>query len=165
MSCWLNMKNLIYINIIVLFAKIVVCAQTVSFVEYIGEKKFLINTGKEALIELYFRVKDNYHIQANQLNDENLIPTTLNLTGPDNFAAGKALFPPPEKFLMTGTDEQLDVFSNQFKIYVPVKINNFKTQDKHSLVLNGNLFYQACDSVKCYYPRNLDFLLNIEIID
>jgi hypothetical protein len=165
MSYWFVSKNFFFIIIIILLAEITVCAQTVSFVEYTGEKEFLIHTEKEELMELRFHIKDNYHIQSNQLNNEHLIPTVLNLTGPDNFVAGDALFPSSSKFLISGIDEPLDVFSNQLTVYIPVKITNFKTEDNHNLVINGSLYYQACDSLKCFYPRNLDFTLIIKIIE
>lgn len=123
--------------------------------------EIIAHAGKPSVIKIWIEVKKPYHIQAGKVKDEFIVPTTLEIDGGEEFIINKQIFPTPVKFKLEGTDEYLDVYDGKFEIKT-----FFKTQkqiQKGFFNLNGKINYQACDSVRCLFPRTIEFLVNIEI--
>lgn len=149
------------ISIVLLIGSYVVHAQDPSFVELSGDKEFVFKGGEQKTITLTFMIKEKYHIQGALLDNEFLIPTRLIFKSESGITIDRALFPTPHKFWMTGVAEALDVFSNKLEVRVPIHAEKLITKGKKAV--KGSLYFQACDSVKCYYPRTLEFELEIMI--
>ena len=47
-------------------------------------------------------IKKGYHIQANKVNDELLVPTTIEINEDKNITTGRQEFPPSKKFKLEG---------------------------------------------------------------
>ena len=121
----------------------------------------ITKAGKHSEIDISIEVKNGYHIQAHEVKDEFIIPTTLVIHGDEEFVINKQVFPTPVKFKLEGTDQYLDVYDGKFEIKT-----FFKTQEqvqKGFYNLNGKISYQACDSVRCLFPRNIKFSANVEV--
>ncbi|MDN3671424.1 hypothetical protein QWY93_19530 [Echinicola jeungdonensis] len=56
------------------------------------------------------------HIQADEVNDPNFIPTRITIEWPASFQIDSAQFSAPKTFKMIGEDQPLQVFSNQFTV-------------------------------------------------
>lgn len=123
--------------------------------------KVTVKTGSGARVDIPVDVKSGYHIQASNVKDEYLIPTTLELTQQDGILASEIIFPQTKQFKLEGTDEFLDVFDGRFEIKVALKTE--KGTKKGLYTLNGKLKYQACDSVRCLFPRTVEFLINVDV--
>ena len=117
--------------------------------------------GKAGMINLEVQVKEGYHIQAFEVADEFLVPTKLEFTSPDDFTLESAVFPPSKKFQLEGTDTYLDVYDEQFEILVP--FDSKKSIRNGSYRLDGKLTYQACDSVRCLFPRSVEFHIDVQV--
>jgi hypothetical protein len=138
-------------------------AQETSFVQLMtSEPEFKIVSGEEQHILLSFLIKEGYHIQANQVEDESLIPSVLSIDAPDELIIGDPVFPQAAEFRMKGAEEALHVYNDVLKIKVPVK--TVKSVEKRLFLLKGQLHYQACDAYKCYFPRDLQFTMSINIL-
>lgn len=135
-------------------------AQDISMVRFEGNNMFKVTAGTEQTIRLTFNIDDRYHIQGADLDNEYLIPTRLTFTEQDGIRVISSAFPPTKKFWMNGVDEPLEVFDHLLVVDVTVK--TAKTRGKKQYPVKGNLYYQACDSFKCYYPRSLDFIFILE---
>lgn len=136
-------------------------AQEPSFVQLDREPEFSIVAGEQQHISLTFLIKAGYHIQANRVKDENLIPTTLSMDASDTLILGNPIFPEAVEFSMKGKEEALHVYSDVLEIQVPIKTVKFV--EKGEFPIHGKLHYQACDETKCYFPRDLDFIMKIHI--
>lgn len=123
--------------------------------------KVNIQAGKEASIRTLVSVKNGYHIQAHEVADELIIPTTLEIAGDKNFVIKKQVFPPTKKFMLTGTDQYLDVYDGEFEIETSLRVSD--RVQKGSRQLLGKLKYQACDSIRCLFPRTVEFLVNVDV--
>ena len=115
--------------------------------------------GQDLLIKTVVSVKNGYHIQAHEVADELIMPTTLEIAGDKNFVVKKQIFPPTKKFQLTGTDQQLDVYDGEFEIETYVRMP--ERVQKGVVQLKGKLKYQACDSVRCLFPRTVEFLVDV----
>src|SRR6266513_724948 len=66
-----------------------------------------VHAGKSSAIVLNVEVKEGYHIQANKINDEFLIPATVEIAATKKIEQGGQLFPEAKKFKLEGTDDFL----------------------------------------------------------
>lgn len=116
-----------------------------------------LNSGTTVKTSIDFLIKKGYHIQADTVKDNNLIPSALTFEKVEGFEI-KIIFPDYKEFLLKGTEETLLVFDNDMS--VTVEISTIKSLGQGTYMLPGELKYQACDSVRCLFPRTL----NIEIM-
>ena len=123
--------------------------------------KVIAHVGQEVLIKTFVSVNNGYHIQAHEIVDEHIIPTTLEIAYDGNFVIKKQVFPPTKKFVLTGTDRSLEVFDGDFQILTSLSMS--ERIQKGVRQLKGKLKYQACDSVRCLFPRTVEFLVNIDV--
>ena len=121
----------------------------------------IVYNGESNRIEIEVSVKEGYHIQANEVNDEALIPTTLQIENNAFLVISKQEFPPGKQFKLEGADNLLDVYDGEFRIKLFLEPVQPAAESKH--VLKARLRYQACDSKRCLFPRTIDFLIPVEV--
>lgn len=156
---YLQINKISYLWLILfMYLQTPVHAQKHSFVQLKSEPIVTIASGEERNISLFFIITEGYHIQADQVKDENLIPSVLSFDASEEIIIGDPVFPKPEEFKMNGVEEALPVFSDVLEIIVPVKAE--KSLGKEVFV-KGNLHYQACDESQCFFPRDLEFNMKI----
>jgi hypothetical protein len=138
-------------------------AQSLSIVDYIGKSEITLIPGKEETVELSFRVQNNFYIQGNKLKNEYFIPTSLNLRTSDGIAIGDIRYPEAIQYPYIEGDAPLDIYVNEITITVPVSLI-VSIRSTNELRLTGSLYYQACSMSKCYYPRDLPFEVQINVV-
>lgn len=121
-----------------------------------------VHAGQSKIIYVQITVKKGYHVQANQLKDEFLIPTTLELNGGDIITIAKQSYPVPKKINLEGTDQYLLVYDGNFK--VAIHFNAKETARKGKYVLEAKLHYQACDNKTCFFPKEIIFPIGLTIL-
>ena|SRR5258708_5074035 len=134
-------------------------AQTPAIVT-VNVRETVVYVGSNAVVEISVDVKEGYHIQAKEVNDESLIPTTLEVERNEYIQVEQG-FPPSKQFKLEGTDNVLQVYDGKFLIKLflfPVA----KAQAR-KYVLSSKLKYQACDSKSCLFPRVIKFSIPLEI--
>jgi hypothetical protein len=122
----------------------------------------VVYAGKSSAISIEIKVKQGYHIQANKVKDEFLIPTTVQVKSEEKIIIENQIFPPTQEFKLEGTDEFLDVYDGAFKINIPFRTK--KEVQKGKYMLPAKLHYQACDSKTCLSPKTVDFIIQVEVI-
>jgi hypothetical protein len=115
--------------------------------------------GKKNLIRIEVTVQQGYHIQANKVHDESLIPAKLEITPIPQLIIDSPVYPRFSLFRLEGTDEDLNVFDGKFEIKVPVKAVKGTAAGKY--VLKASFRYQACDHKSCFFPRTINFKMAI----
>ena len=121
-------------------------------------QQVIVEAYSSGVIHLEVKVKEGFHIQAHELKDDLLVPTTLEIRQDENFIIEAPVFPPSKKFRLEGTDSELDVYDGQFEILSP-----FRAKRKGKYRLGGTLKYQACDSARCLFPRSIDFVVDVYV--
>lgn len=120
-----------------------------QLVAYASEAQVL-PAGKRAILELRFRVQSGYHVNSHKPSSELLMPTVVDLEPESGVRLETAQYPAGKTYtLSSGTDENLDVYSDEFTVKFPV------TAESGSHELRGQLKYQACDRAACYPPKTL----------
>ncbi len=135
--------------------------QQEGFVSIENELNWQLKPGEEKELVLLFEIANGYHIQANQVPDENLIPTSITLKYDDDISIKEPVYPDPLPFYLKNTASKMMVFHEKMEVTLPVTVAIEATSKTY--VIEGNLHYQTCDSVKCYFPRDLPFNLELEV--
>ncbi len=133
-----------------------------QFVEINQSSEWEIYPGQRKNLEVNITILEGYHIQADQVEDQNLIPTSVTTVEvPNNFVVYSPVFPQPEPFKLRDAQDSIMVFKQILRIYIPVEVKNEAKIGQHKIAMN--LHYQACDNVKCYFPRDLPFMINVVV--
>ncbi len=122
----------------------------------------VVDAGKSSTVHIGVEIKNGYHIQANKVNDEYLIPTTLKINADKNIMLGEQAFPQGKKFRLEGSDDYLNVYDGNFDISIAFKTTEQIQKGKYTLA--AKIHYQGCDSNSCLSPKTIDFLIPIEVI-
>ena len=133
-----------------------------GFVEIGPTKEWMFLPGEKRDIVLVFKIKDGYHIQADQVLEDHLIPTSLSIKTPEEMVVSSPVFPDPFPFHLKNVSQKMEVFHKELEVRIPLAVSEGTTHGKY--LINGNLHYQACDSLKCYFPRDFPFNINIEVV-
>lgn len=81
------------------------------------------------------------------------IPVQLTIDANPSVKAGKATFPPPQKYFFPPLKLTQLVFSSPFRITQPIAIATASREG--TLTITGTLLYQACDDAVCYVPKTV----------
>lgn len=126
----------------------------VQFSHYLmGEKP-----GEIGLL-LHFRIAEGFHVQSARPLDDNLVPTVLNFELPEGLEVKEIVYQEHEFITLQGQEDPLAVYGPNLVIRV---VLNADREEHYWGVVTGELTYQACDAVKCYYPRSYSFELELE---
>lgn len=111
----------------------------------------------EIMVTLPFTIREGYHIQSNIADNTDLIATTVVF----NVGSGSSLisyeFLIEEYKSITLGNKKLNVIDREFEIEV-----HMQRLSSQNLKLQGKLYYQTCDDKKCYFPRTLDFEIELD---
>lgn len=126
-------------------------AQEEDILFFLKEKSEAIyDENKNFQANLYFKISSGWHINANKIEDEFLIPTEIKIEE-ENISIDSINYPEGEKASLGFSKEPLIVYTGEFKIEVKGKIlkelNNFK----------GKINYQGCNDEMCIPPQELEF--------
>src|SRR5262249_30252369 len=72
--------------------------------------------GGKGVINLYVTIKDGYHIQSHVVDDEFLVPTTIELQDSGVVSVLAMKFPPGKKFKLEGSSDYLSVYDENLTI-------------------------------------------------
>lgn len=132
-----------------------------AFIQLADQPAVKVLAGSEGKAALEFSISDGYYILADYGSDHNLQFTKLNVTGNDQIRTGTPAFPEPADHELSGSDYKMKIFAGKLKIALPVQVAAGTASRNH--VLDGKLSYQICNHQKCFFPRELDFKMNIQV--
>jgi hypothetical protein len=85
-------------------------------------KKVLISRGETINTSIEIDIKEPYHVEANPVNDEYLIPTTIELTPQNEIITDNPIYPPAKFFKLEGTENSILVYDGKFSIKVLLSV-------------------------------------------
>jgi thioredoxin:protein disulfide reductase len=117
--------------------------------------------GATIQLAIVLDVKKPFHINANIVKANYLIPTKLEVTAPTGLTAGKVVYPP----FHTGTffgDQVLNVFEGKTTIKTPLKVA--ASAKPGTVTLKAVVHYQACDDKNCFPPKDVEATIPVKIV-
>ena len=125
-------------------------------VQYLFPNQVTVAAGKDAVIEMHFRVNHGMHINSHTPREKWLIPTNLQISGAPNLKLERVEFPAGEDFTLAAMPSaKLSVYTGDFV----VRAHILARPGQH--ILQGTLRYQACDTNSCYPPRNAPVAVDV----
>ena len=117
--------------------------------------------GDSYSVALRITIASGYHINSDQPNSPDLIPTTLTLSAVDGISLEQVEVPAPEQHMVRGEEQPWLVWDNQVVFTSSLHIDKDVKPGSYELVFN--LTYQACDDQMCQMPTSerLKFLLQV----
>ena len=128
-----------------------------QFVQLKSVTELTVST-EQAALALDFKILRGYHIQAHQPDVNWMIPTRLEINSTLKLKPAK--FPPSWDLPWPGEEEPMKVYKCLLNVSVPFD----QKLEPGSYRLEGTLYYQACDRVKCYFPRTLNFEITLKVV-
>jgi Disulphide bond corrector protein DsbC len=125
-------------------------------VQYLFPEQVSVAAGKDAVIDLHFKVNEGMHINSHTPRDKNLIATRLTVIEPQGMKIGPVDFPAGSDYAVAAMPgEKLSVYSGEFVIHAHVQAKG----GEH--MFQGALRYQACDVNSCYPPRQAPIAVSV----
>lgn len=106
-------------------------------------------------------VQEGYHINANKIADEDLIPTSLNVKEGD-IKLVKVNWPAAKNYKFSFSETELQVFEGSFNIGLNLKAKKDLKPGKYDV--SGTVHYQACNDRACFAPKDAEFTVSLSII-
>jgi AhpC/TSA family/Disulphide bond corrector protein DsbC len=106
------------------------------------------------------------HVYAPGVNGYKAIQLTLN--GPTELKLQPVRYPEARVLYLPAIRESVPVFVGKFRVFQDVVVSADRTfvdslGSGKALMLQGQLFYQACDSTKCYLPQKSTMSWQVEV--
>ncbi len=123
-----------------------------------SKKDFMVS--EPVKINVKATVQEGFHINANKISDEDLIPTTIKVESAD-FKLSKTSWPASEKYKFSFSETELEVYAGSVNIGLTLKANKNLKPGKYDI--SGALNYQACNDRACFPPKNAEFSVTVTI--
>lgn len=125
-------------------------------VQYLFPEQISVAAGKDAVIEMHFRVNPGMHINSHTPREKWLIATRLNVVETPAMKIGAVDFPAGEDYALASMpNDKLSVYTGEFV----VRVHIVSGPGQH--ILQGALRYQACDANSCYPPREAPVAVDV----
>lgn len=125
-------------------------------VHYLFPEQVSVAAGKDALIEMHFRITPGMHINSHVPSEKGLIPTQLKVGQVAGVKMDSVSYPVGSEYAIAAMPSvKLNVYSGEFIVRAHVKA----AAGQH--LLQGSLRYQACDVNACYPPREAPVAVDV----
>jgi DsbC/DsbD-like thiol-disulfide interchange protein len=121
-----------------------------------------LKAGASAVAIVPVTVKPGFHVQANPVLNEFLIPIVLTVPATAAVTTQAPKYPAPKRMRLGGSDEDLVIYDGTFAIRLPLSAAPGATGETS---LKGTLRYQACDDSHCFPPKTLPVHLIVRAAD
>jgi thiol:disulfide interchange protein DsbD len=105
-------------------------------------------------------VLEGFHINANKIADEDLIPTSLTVKEGD-FKMVKVNWPAAKSYKFSFSETELQVFEGSFNIGLNLKAKKDLKPGKYEV--SGSVHYQACNDRACFAPKDAEFTVSVNL--
>ena len=125
-------------------------------VQYLFPEQVTVAAGRDAVVEMHFRVNRGLHINSHTPPEKWLIPTKLLVTASPDLKVEQVKFPSGEDYTLAAMPKaKLSVYTGDFVVRAHVVAR----PGQH--ILQGTLRYQACDTNSCYPPREAPIAVDV----
>jgi thiol:disulfide interchange protein DsbD len=118
--------------------------------------------GSTIEIALVIDIDHPWHVYAPEGNDDFVIPVEpLIDTDSQPFELGEWRYPEADNIAVAGVKEPAAVYGGRLVLRNTLKIN---AQETGTVLVKGELGFQACDDTQCLIPGYKDFELNLPVL-
>ena len=121
-----------------------------------------LHPGETFKIAVQLKIKGGWHINANPVNDEFLLPTVLSVEEIPGAKAVQIVYPKPQLGKFEYAAAELQIYSGETFLGALLKAE--VQQAPGTLKINARINYQACNDRICLPPREIRFEIPVEIV-
>ncbi len=114
-----------------------------------------VHPGETFKVAVLVKINPGWHIHANELSDQFLIPTELFFEENEKIEATQYHYPEPKLEKYEYSESALEVYDGDIILGALVKTSSELKPGKYTL--KGELDYQACDDRSCLSPKKIEF--------
>ena len=107
------------------------------------------------MVTLPFTISEGYHIQDAFNTLDNVLPTKISFEDKAHYQIREYTYSQVDYDTVVLDKVSHKVMSNELKVTVTIDLKEGVSMGKTTL--KGELFYQACDHMRCFFPRTLSF--------
>jgi len=107
--------------------------------------------GGEARLAVVLTTKGDWHVNANKVNDEFMIPTSLEVVAPEGVTVKAIVYPEGHEKKLGFSDEVLALYQGTIPIGIVIEVA--RNVEPGPINVTANVTYQACDNEKCLAPE------------
>jgi hypothetical protein len=118
-----------------------------------------------------FELSEGLHLYGRPV-PEGMIPTTVEVTGPEGLVVEEAIYPETRPLQLPGLDVALPVWEGSFDVAVPFYADGrlaseTRPLDQDHAKIEVKIRYQACDDEQCLLPKTEHLMLEVplDVID
>jgi len=127
-----------------------------QYVQYLFPEQVSVAAGKDAVIDLHFRVNPGMHINSHTPREKWLIATRLLVIDSPELSVSRVEFPAGEDYTLASMPkDKLSVYTGEFVLQAHIVAK----RGQH--IMQGALRYQACDANSCYPPREAPVAVDV----
>ncbi len=142
-----------YYKAIFFLAISVIGTQQKQFVTFLSEEIQINQDAGFTTVIIPFEILEGYHIQLEKVEDDNLLATKIEFENQRGIKIMHKEFTSLQFKTVILDKQEFQVLDKAFKVKVKL------APKKSPKELRGKLFYQTCDDFKCYFPRELKFVI------
>ncbi|MGC2164280.1 MAG: protein-disulfide reductase DsbD domain-containing protein [Silvibacterium sp.] len=125
-------------------------------VQYLFPEQISVAAGKDAVVDLHFKVNPGMHINSHTPREKSLIATRLIVAEMPGMKIGPVEFPAGSDYTLAAMpNDKLSVYTGEFVLRATIHA----TAGQH--MFEGALRYQACDTNSCYPPREAPIAVDV----
>jgi DsbC/DsbD-like thiol-disulfide interchange protein len=121
-----------------------------------------VHPGETFKVAVLVKISPGWHIHANELSDQFLIPTELLFEENEKIKVTQFHYPEPKLEKYEYSESELEVYDGEILLGALVKTSSALKPGKYTL--KGELDYQACDNRSCLAPKKLEFEIAFESV-
>ena len=111
-------------------------------------------------VMLQLNIAEGWHINANPVGQDNLIPTTVTLNANTPFEILDVAYPKGRSTRFEFSNEPLNVYEDSLTIPLQLRRKPNVKHDEHVPIML-QLTYQLCNETECLLPQTLDILVRL----
>jgi thiol:disulfide interchange protein DsbD len=120
-----------------------------------------LTPGSQFRVAVVMDLAAPWHVNANPVSLEGLIPTTLGFQPPPSISITRIVYPPGVRTKVGWADEPVALYSGRAVILADGHVD--ADAKPGPLKLEGVLRYQACNDSICVAPKNVPVLIETEV--
>ena len=133
--------------------------QQKHFVSFIDAEVLIVKEKDILKVTLPFTIEEEYHIQAASEVLDNLIATEISFEQNGSFEIESFEFSLTNYDTVVLNEFTHRVLSDRVEVTVTLRLKGKNAKKNNEL--KGELYYQACDDQRCFFPRNLAFIVDL----
>lgn len=122
-----------------------------------------VHPGETFRAALRLSIGPDWHINANPVNDNFLVPTMLEFPEGRNFKPVNIIYPPPLPVRFEFSEVEVLVYAESVLIGVLFQAGDMVLPGTYKL--HGALTYQACNDKSCLPPETLNVEFEVKVVD